>query len=156
MAQAEIIVFDTSSIIKLRDIPQDIFVKFWEDLHSLDSFVPEEVRKEIIPADRSMSSFFTSGKIQVVPLSKFQSDKVTQILARFRGLYEDRRYEGDPFVIALALEFKAKSENKDAKIIVVTEEKEAYQKDKIPTACKEYKVDCYNLFGFVKYKGWKY
>ncbi len=64
----ELIIFDTNSILKLRDFPEDIFAKLWKDIENLNLYLPEEAQNEVKNYDKTMRKFFGLPNVHVIPL----------------------------------------------------------------------------------------
>jgi hypothetical protein len=124
-------IMDSSSLIELnRHNPIDVFPSVWKNMESLISkgllVAPIEVLHEITERDdqlakwaKKQSNFFRA------PTEK-QIEILKEILKDYPSMVrEDRKYDADPWVIALAIEMTTDSQQTltPIKRIVVTEEK---------------------------------
>ena len=71
---------------------------------------------------------------------------------------EDRKYDADPWVIALAIEMTTNSQQTlvPIKRIVVTEEKLRGEKIRIPYVCQKYNIDSIDIIEMFRIEGWKF
>ncbi|MEM0136649.1 MAG: DUF4411 family protein, partial [Thermoplasmatales archaeon] len=71
---------------------------------------------------------------------------------------DDRKYDADPWVIALAREMTKNPQQTltPIKRIVVTEEKIRGEKIKIPFVCQKYKIPSIDIIEMFRMEGWKF
>ncbi len=153
--------FDTSSVSTLRFIFQSRFLNFWSDIQNYVIYEKiistREVKNELdvrFQDDEQILKWATENRdIFLVP-TLAETTFVEQIFLskKFKALLEAKRflqggYFADPFIIALA---KVKN------ACVVTEEKEKPNSSSIPNICKEFKIECTNLEGFMTKENLKY
>ena len=125
-------IIDSCSLMELnRHNPLDVFPSVWEKIEDLinnDLLVaPKEVLNEINEGDDKLANWAKKqNKLFKDPTNK-QIDIVREILNEFPSLVkENRKYDADPWVIALAVELATSTQKTliSIKRIVVTEETE--------------------------------
>ena len=74
------------------------------------------------------------------------------------GIDIDKKYEADPWIIALALEMMTDPQKKlfTIKRIVVTEEKLRRNKVRIPLICKNKTIESIEIISLFRIEGWKF
>ena len=88
-----------------------------------------------------------------------QIDIVKKILQKYPSLIDiNRKYDADPWVIALAIEMNRSKQKTlvEVKRVVVTEEKLRGNKIKIPFVCKEFAVESIDILDMFRMEGWKF
>ncbi len=148
-----IYVIDSCSLIDLNiHTPIDVYPSVWKKLEELIRrgllVSPKEVFNEIKQQDDKLSEWAKKQNNFFKEVSVEQLKIVTEILDKYPALVKiDRKYDADPFVIALAVEMATNQQQTltTIKRIVVTEEKLAGMKLKIPLICKDYNIDCINV-----------
>ena len=82
------------------------------------------------------------------------------ILKKYPSLVkqEQRKYDADPWVIALAIELSTSSQKtlSPVKRIVVTEEKLRGNKVKIPYVCQIFNIESISIIEMFRAEGWKF
>ena len=84
---------------------------------------------------------------------------VKEILEKYPSLIKlDRKYDADPWVIALAIEMNRSKQSTlvEIKRIVVTEEKIRGHRVKIPFICQEYTVEAIDILDMFRKEGWTF
>ena len=157
-------IMDSSSLIELnRHNPIDIFPSVWKNMESLIGngvlVAPSEVLKEITERDDQLAKWAKeqNGFFRV-PTEK-QIEIVKDILKSYPSMVrEDRKYDADPWVIALAIEMATNTQQTliQIKRIVVTEEKLRGEKIRIPFVCQKYRVDSIDIIEMFRIEGWKF
>ncbi|EQD78431.1 Uncharacterized conserved protein UCP008505 [mine drainage metagenome] len=157
-------IMDSSSLIELnRHNPIDVFPSVWKNMESLISkgllIAPTEVLDEITERDdqltkwaKEQSNFFRA------PTQK-QIEILKDILKAYPSMVrEDRKYDADPWVIALAKEMITDPQQTltSIKRIVVTEEKLRGEKIRIPYVCQKYNIDSIDIIEMFRIEGWKF
>ena len=71
---------------------------------------------------------------------------------------EDRKYDADPWVIALAKEMITDPQQTltSIKRIVVTEEKLREKRVRIPYVCQKFNIDSIDIIEMFRIEGWKF
>ncbi|MEW5937360.1 MAG: DUF4411 family protein [Candidatus Thermoplasmatota archaeon] len=157
-------IIDTSSLIELnKHNPMDIYPGVWQKLEWLVKskrlFAPKEVYNEVSQTDDLLFKWAKSQSQMFVEPTKQQIEIVKEILEKYPRLVKlDRKYDADPWVIALAIEM---SRSKQAtlvqiKRIVVTEEKIRGNKIKIPYVCQKFTIECIDILDMFRMEGWKF
>ncbi|MHB8359569.1 MAG: DUF4411 family protein [Thermoplasmataceae archaeon] len=161
---SNIYIMDSSSLIELnRHNPIDVFPSVWKNMESLISkgllVAPTEVLYEITERDDQLAKW---AKIQTsffrAPTQK-QIEILKGILKAYPSMVrEDRKYDADPWVIALAIEMTTDSQQTltPIKRIVVTEEKLRGEKIRIPYVCQKYNIDSIDIIEMFRIEGWKF
>ena len=157
-------IMDSSSLIELnRHNPVDIFPSLWKNMESLISkgllVAPIEVLNEITERDdqlakwaREQTSFFRAPTQRQIEILK-------DVLKAYPSMVrEDRKYDADPWVIALAKEMITAPQQTltSIKRIVVTEEKLRGEKVRIPYVCQKYNIDSIDIIEMFRIEGWKF
>ena len=157
-------IMDSSSLIELnRHNPIDVFPSVWKNMEALISkgllVAPTEVLYEITERDdqlakwtKEQTSFFRA------PTQK-QIEILKGILKAYPSMVrEDRKYDADPWVIALAKEMITDPQQTltSIKRIVVTEEKLRGEKIRIPYICQKYNIDSIDIIEMFRIEGWKF
>lgn len=155
-----IYVFDTSSLVVLKNFYPNNFPSFWQAWDDLvENHVAtsvREVRNELENRDTPdfiqewvkdhKTMFEIPGPDALMFLPQIFAVKHFQMLipqnAQLRGTPV-----ADPFVIAAA---KAKGG------AVVTEERLKPNAAKIPNVCEHFQIPCINLAGFMRQQGWRF
>lgn len=157
-------IMDSSSLIELnRHNPIDIFPSVWKNMESLISegllVAPVEVLHEITEKDDQLSKWAKTQPAFFRDPTKKQIEHLKGILKSFPSMVrEDREYDADPWVIALAIEMTTDSQQTlfQIKKIVVTEEKLRGEKIRIPFVCQKYSIDSINIIEMFRMEGWKF
>ena len=120
---------------------------------------PTEVLYEITERDDELAKW---AKKQTgffrAPTGK-QIEILKDILKEYPSLVrEDRKYDADPWVIALAIEMTRDSQQTltPIKRIVVTEEKLRGEKVRIPFVCRKYNTDSIDIIEMFRIEGWRF
>ncbi|MGM5484332.1 MAG: DUF4411 family protein [Nanobdellota archaeon] len=122
-------IIDTSSLVKLnRNNPLDVFPTIWKKLEQLIKdnrlIAPKEVLLEISQNDDQLSKWTKKQRKMFKDPTPKQIEIVKNILDKFPSLIDvERKYDADPWVIALASEI-ANSQQKTLfkiKRLIVTE-----------------------------------
>ncbi len=157
-------IMDSSSLIELnRHNPIDIFPSVWKNMESLISqgllVAPVEVLYEITERDDQLAKWVkTQTRFFRDPTEK-QIKLLKGILKSYPSMVkEDRKYDADPWVIALAIEMTTDSQQTLTQIkrIVVTEEKLRGEKIRIPYVCRKYNIDSIDIIEMFRIEGWKF
>lgn len=157
-------IIDSCSLMELnRHNPLDVFPSVWEkieDLINKDLLVaPKEVLNEVNEGDDKLAKWAKKqNKLFKDPTNK-QIDIVREILNKFPSLVkENRKYDADPWVIALAVELATSTQKTliSIKRIVVTEEKIRGNKVKIPFVCQKYEIESIDIIDMFRKEGWTF
>ncbi len=157
-------IMDTSSFVELnRHNPIDVFPSVWNNLESLSKkgllVAPAEVLSEVKERDDELASWAKKNNSIFRPPTKKQIEILKDILKNYPALVkEDRRYDADAWVVALAVEMKTSRQQTiiDVKRIVVTEEKLRGEKVKIPLVCQKYEIEAIGIIEMFRIEGWKF
>lgn len=106
-----------------------------------------------------MSAWAKKQSDLFVEPSQKQIELVKEILTKYPSLIKtDRRYDADPWVIALAIELITSQQKTlvTVKRIVVTEEKLRGNKVKIPLVCGKYNIETIDIIDMFRSEGWKF
>ena len=82
-----------------------------------------------------------------------------KVLDKFPELIDEKRPEsqGDPFVVALALQRSEKPKLLSGEeYVVVTQERSRRGRVRIPDACEHFRLKCVDLFGMFRMEGWRF
>lgn len=157
-------IIDTSSLVKLnRDNPLDVFPSIWKNLEILANcdrlIAPKEVLNEISRNDDQLSEWAKNQKKMFKEPTLKQIGFVRKILQEYPSLIDvDRRYDADPWVIALALEMSKHPQKTliTIKRIVVTEEKLRGNKVRIPFVCDNNSIETVDIITLFRAEEWKF
>lgn len=159
-----IYIIDTSSLVKLnRDNPIDVFPSIWEKLKFLSDknrlIAPKEVFNEIKQNDDLLSKWARIQKKMFKKPTEKQVTIVQEILKDYPALIDtERKYDADPWVIALAIEMSSSNQKTllTIKRIVVTEEKLRGNQVKIPYVCNQKSIEAIDIVELFRTEGWKF
>ena len=157
-------IIDTSSLVKLnKDNPLDVFPSIWRNLETLAKndrlIAPREVLNEINLNDDQLSKWAKKQKKMFKSPTIEQIRIVQDILKEHPSLIDiNRKFDADPWVIALAIELATCSQKTlvTIKRIVVTEEKLRGNKIRIPFVCNAYHVESIDIINLFRTEGWKF
>ncbi len=157
-------IIDTSSLIELnKHNAMDVYVSVWKNISELiqnDRLIaPREVLKEIQDYDDTLAKWAKKQKKLFKAPTARQIQVVQEILKDYPALIDvNAKHSADPWVIALAIELSAQSQQTLFKIkrIVVTEEKLRGNKVKIPFVCGQKSVECIDIVEMFRTEGWKF
>jgi len=157
-------VIDTSSLIELnKHNPMDVYPGVWQKMEGMvrlkQLFAPKEVLNEITQTDDLLSKWANGHSQMFVEPTETQIEIVREILENYPSLIKlDRRYDADPWVIALAIEMNRREQSTivEIKRIVVTEEKIRGNKVKIPFVCEKFMVEAIDIIDMFRMEGWKF
>ena len=157
-------IVDTSSLVKLnRNNPIDVFPSIWEKLKLLSDnnrlIAPKEVFNEIKQNDDMLSKWAKQQKKMFKEPTQKQITIVQEILKDYPALIDaERKYDADPWVIALAIEMSSNQQTTlvTIKRIVVTEEKLRGNQIKIPFVCKQKSIEAIDVVELFRTEGWKF
>jgi len=155
MTASTIYCIDTSSLIEAstRYYPSSSFPSLWVRLETLINdgrlCAPEEVQGEIAKQDDYLKEWGRAHHGLFVPLDQDQMGEASRIVATFERLVDTvrNRSAGDPWVIALA---KLKG------YTIVTQERKAPSKIKIPDVCEHYGLDYISLIELIRREKWTF
>lgn len=164
MTEKSIYIIDSCSLIELNiHTPIDIYPSVWKKLEELIGkgllVSPKEVSNEIKQQDDKLSEWAKNQQNFFKEVSEEQLKIVTEILSKYPSILKvDRKYDADPFVIALAIEMANNKQKTlfSIKRVVVTEEKLVGLKIKIPLICQDYKIECINVNDMFRNEGVKF
>ncbi|MBL7160777.1 MAG: DUF4411 family protein [Candidatus Aenigmarchaeota archaeon] len=156
-------IMDTSSLVKLnRENPIDVFPTVWKKLNDLVNndrlIAPKEVSNEIQQNDDQLCKWVNKNKKMFKDITKRQIEIVKEILKKYPAIIKtDRKYDADPWVIALAIETSTDPQKTlfNIKRVVVSEEKLIGNKIKIPFICNDYDIESINVIDMFREEGWK-
>ncbi len=157
-------IIDTSSLIELnKHNPRDVYPGVWKNIERLIKsnrlVAPKEVFNEIKQIDDSLHDWAKKqNKMFIKPTPK-QIEIVKDILNKYPSLIKiDRKYDADPWVIALTIELITSPQKTllTIKRIVVTEEKIRGNKIRIPLVCDKYNVESIDVIDMFRSEGWKF
>ena len=157
-------IIDTSSLVKLnRENPLDVYPSVWEKLETLATagrlIAPREVFNEINQNDDQLSNWAKKQKKMFKEPTTKQIALVQQILKNHPTLIDtDRKFDADPWVIALAIEMSISPQKTlfHIKRIVVTEEKLRGNKENIPFVSNELSIEAIDVITMFRTEGWKF
>ncbi len=157
-------IIDTSSLIELnKHNPMDVYPGVWQKMEQLINngrlLAPKEVFHEIGNIDDQLHSWTKYQNKLFVEPTPMQIKIVKDILEKFPALIDiNRKYDSDPWVIALTVELINDPQMKliTIKHIVVTEEKLRGNRIRIPFVCQEYKIESLDIIGMFREEGWKF
>ncbi len=157
-------IIDTSSLIELnKHNPMDVYPGVWQRIEQLINtgrlLAPKEVFYEIGNIDDQLHSWSKMQDNLFVEPTLKQIEIVKNILEKYPSLIDiNRKYDADPWVIALAIELVNSPQMTliTIKRIVVTEEKIRGNMIKIPFVCQGYKIESIDVIGMFREEGWKF
>lgn len=157
-------IIDSSSLMALnRHNPLDVFPTVWRKIESLIKkgllLAPKEVLNEIIAGDDQLAKWAKKQNKLFREPTEEQIKIVKDILKDYSSLVkENRKYDADSWVIALAIELASSSQKTLAPVkrIVVTEEKLRGDKIKIPYVCQKYNIESIDIVEMFRIEGWKF
>ena len=157
-------VIDSSSLMQLnRSNPIDVFLTVWKKLEGLVNngtlLAPKEVFYEIQEGDDQLTQWTKKQKKMFIEPTPKQIEIVKDILSKYPAIVkEDRKYDADPWIIALAVELSKSSQTTlfPVKRIVVTEERLRGSQIKIPFVCQKYNIEAINIVDMFRLEGWKF
>ena len=157
-------IMDTSSLVELnRHNPIDVFPSVWNNLESLSKkgllVAPYEVLSEVKERDDELASWAKRNNSIFRPPTKKQIEILKDILKNYPALVkEDRKYDADAWVVALAVEMATGPQQTIIQIkrIVVTEEKLRGDKIRIPYVCQKYDIEAIGIIEMFRIEGWKF
>lgn len=157
-------IIDTSSLVKLnRENPLDVYPSVWKKLETLVTagrlIAPKEVFNEINQNDDQLSKWAKLQRKMFKETTPKQIEFVQQILNNHPTLIDvDRKYDADPWVIALAIEMSTSSQKTlfQIKRLVVTEEKLRGNKENIPFISNEMSIESIDVITMFRTEGWKF
>jgi len=157
-------IMDSSSLIDLnKHSPIDVFPSVWKNLESLIGqgllVAPLEVLNEITQMDDQLSKWVKEQANFFRDPTEKQIEIVKDILKSYPSMVrEDREYDADSWVIALAIEMKSDTQQTllPIKRIIVTEEKIRGERVRIPYVCQKYQVDSIDIIEMFRIEGWKF
>lgn len=159
----DIYCMDTSSLIEMKEFPQDVFPNVWGSMDKLYKegklIIPVEVRKEIEQGDDELKRWVKDKKKIFIRPDKNQIKKTMEILEKYSFLAKAEKPgpNADPWLIALAIVKNGEEQEElfPNKYIVVTEESKT-RIDRIPAVCGDYNIECINLIELFRREGWKF
>ena len=157
-------IMDSSSLIDLnKHSPIDVFPSVWKNLKSLISqgrlVAPLEVLNEITQMDDQLYKWVKEQTNLFREPTEKQIEIVKDILKTYPSMVkEDREYDADSWVIALAIEMKSNPQQTllQKEIIIVTEEKIRGERVRISYVCQKYQVDSIDIIEMFRIEGWKF
>ncbi len=157
-------IMDTSSLVELnRHNPIDVFPSVWNNLESLSKkgllVAPTEVLSEIKERDDELAFWAKRNNSIFRPPTKRQVEILKDILKNYPALVkEDRKYDADAWVVALAVEMTTWPQQTIVQIkrIVVTEERLRGDKVRIPYVCQKYSIESIGIIEMFRIEGWKF
>ena len=120
---------------------------------------PIEVLNEITERDDQLAKWAKEQTSFFRAPAQRQIEILKDILKAYPSMVrEDRKYDADPWVIALAKEMIADPQQTltSIKRIVVTEEKLRGERVRIPYVCQKYNIDSIDIIEMFRIEGWKF
>lgn len=152
---------DTSSLVNLRLWrPRKRYRKVWQRLDELirqDSLIaPKQVLEELHGRDDALLEWARSNKSMFKETSRELVSLVQEIVNRFRGLVDPDQptKDADPFVVALAIQESRTVYRQN--VYVVTEEKYAPGRPRIPHVCDAYGLKYLTIHQLFLFEGWNF
>jgi len=143
--------------------PVDVFPSVWRKIEDLINsnrlFAPREVYDEISRIDDLLFDWSKKQPKMFIEPTVEQITIVKEILSKYPSLIRiDRKYDADPWVIAVAIEMIRNPQQALEKIkrIVVTEEKLRGNKIKIPFVCQDYSIEAIDILNMFRMEGWTF
>lgn len=157
-------VIDTSSLINLnRYNPMDVYPSVWKKLEDLIKagrlISPKEVLFEIQEGDDELLDWAKEQDSLFKDPTPRQIAIVQQVLQNYPSIVKiDRKYDADPWVVALAYEFATSPQKTLIELnpVVVTEEKLKGNKVKIPLVCRQYGLNSVDIITMFRIESWKF
>ncbi|MGC1119729.1 MAG: DUF4411 family protein [Candidatus Methanofastidiosia archaeon] len=157
-------IIDSSSLIELnKHNPIDVYPSVWKKIKSLikkkSLVAPKEVFNEIKEGDDQLANWVNQLKDFFIQPTPQQIVNIKEILRRYPSIIKtDRKYDADPWIIALAVELSRSPQETlfHIKRIIITEEKLRGNKIRIPFICQEYGIDCITLLEMFRIEGWTF
>ncbi len=157
-------IIDSCSLMELkRKNPFDVYPTVWEKIESLINrgllLAPREVLNEIMEGDDQLAEWAKKHNKMFVEPTEKQIEIVKDILKEFPALIkQNRKYDADPWVIALAVEMATSLQQTltPIKRIVFTEEKLRGEQIKIPYVCQKYNIEAIDILDMFRIEGWKF
>lgn len=157
-------IIDTSSLVKLnRENPLDVYPSVWKKLETLVTgsrlIAPKEVFNEISQNDDQLSKWAKQQRKMFKEVTQKQIELVQQILKNHPSLIDaDRKYDADPWVIALAIEMRTNIQRTLVQIkrVVVTEERLRGNRENIPFVSNEMSIEAIDVITMFRTEGWKF
>ena len=157
-------IIDTSSLVEInRHNPIDVFPSVWNNLETLSKkgllVAPYEVLSEVKQSDDELASWAKRNSSIFRPPTKEQVDKLKDILKKYPAFVkEDRKYDADAWVVALAIEMANDTQQTliQTKKVLVTEERLHGEKIRIPYVCQMYGIKCTRIIEMFRFEGWKF
>jgi DNA modification methylase len=162
----DIYVFDTSSFIKLKDYPNDLFIDLWERIEDMIGRrirAPIQVYEEIKRKDDEITKFVEKYKdeIFVDPYEDGEiMENVSRIIESYPNLIKSERVSSnnecaDPYVIAMAKVLQVRG--LEGRAIIVTEDiRDSRKKISIRSVCITEGIECITLLELFRREGWKF
>jgi hypothetical protein len=120
---------------------------------------PIEVLNEITERDDQLAKWAKEQTSFFRAPTQRQIEILKDVLKAYPSMVrEDRKYDADPWVIALAKEMIADPQQTltSIKRIVVTEEKLRGERVRIPYVCQKYNIDSIDIIEMFRIEGWKF
>ena len=120
---------------------------------------PAEVHYEITERDDQLAKWVKTQTGFFLDPTEKQIEHLKGILKSYPSMVrEDRKYDADPWVIALAIEMTTDSQQTliQIKRIVVTEEKLRGAKIRIPYVCRKYNIYSIDIIEMFRIEVWKF
>lgn len=157
-------IIDSCSLVDLnRHNPLDVFPSLWSKIGELINsgmmISHIEVFNEVSQQDDNLCKWLKKYKNMFSNFSEKQAEIVKQILKKYPSFVKtDKRYDADPWLIALAKEIKDSPQKTlfTIKRLIVTEESLRGNKIKIPFICNDFGVECINRVEMFRQENWKF
>jgi hypothetical protein len=150
--------FDTSALIDSwrRYYHPDIFKPMWDEIDSMIAegtiLIPNEVKKEIGTGDDDLVKWFKKHHGHVTHVTVEQIKIVGDIVNKYPLISHYKKvkpYHADPFVVAVAKEFKCK-------VVSYEGVNKSTDHPKIPDLCREYDIPHLSMPDFFREMSWKF
>jgi protein associated with RNAse G/E len=118
---------------------------------------PKEVLNEINQNDDQLTKWAKKQKKMFKEPTEKQIQIVQEILRDYPSLIDiEKRFDADPWVIALAIELLSQKTLFKIKRIVVSEEKLRGNQVKIPFICSQKSIESIDIVTLFRTEGWKF
>ena len=120
---------------------------------------PIEVLNEITERDDQLAKWAKEQTSFFRAPTQRQIEILKDVLKAYPSMVrEDRKYDADPWVIALAKEMITDPQQTltSIKRIVVTEEKLREKRVRIPYVCQKFNIDSIDIIEMFRIEGWKF